>query len=219
MSSIWVYGDSWVYGAGEPGWKDTLDKYTNGHPNSWANQLASISDKKIINRGIPANNNLNIASQIVEDFLSFSKKDIIIVMWTSATRLSFIYNKEFVRPLFDHKYNYKTCTIVDKIIPPNVFTDNTMDINTAIAISSSLLLLKDFNFIFTSGFINFTIDNNFLITNNLVNKYSDIWIKKEGFQKLLSAQNLIRDCGHPNNKGHELIAFLMYKELIKRNFI
>ena len=140
-------------------------------------------------------------------------------MWTSATRLSFIYNKEFVRPLFDHKYNYKTCTIVDKIIPPNVFTDNTMDINTAIAISSSLLLLKDFNFIFTSGFINFTIDNNFLITNNLVNKYSDIWIKKEGFQKLLSAQNLIRDCGHPNNKGHELIAFLMYKELIKRNFI
>jgi hypothetical protein len=45
MSSIWVYGDSWVYGAGEPGWKDTLDKYTNGHQ-----LIAHLVYKELIKR-------------------------------------------------------------------------------------------------------------------------------------------------------------------------
>ena len=51
MSSIWVYGDSWTYGAGEPGWKDTLDKYTNGHPNNKGHELiAFLMYKELIKR-------------------------------------------------------------------------------------------------------------------------------------------------------------------------
>jgi len=105
------------------------------------------------------------------------------------------------------------------IIPHNIYTNSNMDINTAIAMSSTLSILKDFNFIFTSGFTNFTIKNCFLIADKLINENSNKWYYRQGFQKILSDQKLLRVCGHPNNKGHELIAFLMYKELIKRNFI
>jgi|TARA_B100001094_G_scaffold297010_1_gene319663 hypothetical protein len=219
MSSIWVYGDSWVYGAGEPGWKDTLDKYTNGHHNSWANQLEDISGKKIINRGIPSNNNLNIAGNILQDSVNFSKKDIIIVMWSCPSRFSVMFGELRESVPDGSFFLYKTCNITTGIIPHKTYTNSNMDINTAIAMSSTLSILKDFNFIFTSGFTNFTIENCFLIVDKLINENSNKWCYRQGFQKVLHTQKLIRDCGHPNTKGHQLIAHLVYKELIKRNFI
>ena len=219
MSSIWIYGDSWVYGAGEPNWIKTLNTYTNGQPNSWPNRLATITNKEIINRGVPSNNNLNIAANILQDSVNFSKKDIIIVMWTCPSRFSVMHGEPRESTPDSSFFLYKTCNIMTGIIPHNIYTNSNMDINTAIAMSSTLSILKDFNFIFTSGFTNFTIENCFLIVDKLINENSNKWCYRQGFQKVLHTQKLIRDCGHPNIKGHQLIAFLMYKELIKRNFI
>ena len=49
--------------------------------------------EKIINRGIPSNNNLNIAGNILQDSVNFSKKDIIIVMWSCPSRFSVMFGE------------------------------------------------------------------------------------------------------------------------------
>ena len=79
------------------------------------------------------------------------QKDIIIVMWSCPSRFSVMFGELRESVPDGSFFLYKTCNITTGIIPHKTYTNSNMDINTAIAMSSTLSILKDFNLTVKQG--------------------------------------------------------------------
>ena len=236
MKTIWCFGDSWTWGSEL--WDNSICdendakakygfdysyKHMPNHAyvekNRWSAILTSHGEFSVSNYGIPGSTNEIILDTIIDTVSNTALPDVAIIAWTTQTRKS--------AKLDDWKDG---CPIKDrfKIVDSPASRDENfhLDFYKEVIIANSILkkckvinlnaFHKNISYLPFDNEIYFAKDTLLSVATN--GAYKEIMEYTENihwffYKSLANTHENLKKIGHPNEKGHALIADYIAKEI------